>query len=728
VTKRSLKHKLKKTTKHQFLIGKYAFSRAKLAAIILAFGIIGGYVLIHSFAATTGPPPPPTIYLDLQNQTLPVNSNFTVTIREDSGTTAINAVQANLSYPANLIDFVSIDSSTSAFDVNAAASGGAGVIDLARGKTGTLTGPQVVAVVTFHTKTTSGAANIAFTSGTALVNSTNNQDLLGSLAATRGGTYTVDTPPTISLTAPLNGATIKYGNTQTISSTATDAETSVSSVGVFIDGTSVATLTTSPYNYSWNTNGAALGSHTIQTKATDTTGNVSSSAVAAVTLADQTAPTASITAPVGGAVIRGSAVPVSATSTDNIGTVGVQFKLDGVNLGAEDTTSPYSISWDTTTATNAAHSLTAVARDAAGNTFTSSAVSVTADNVVPTVSITAPAAGATISGSSVAVSANATDNVSVSSVQFKVDGNNVGSSDTTSPYSTTLNTTALTNAAHNLTAVATDSAGNTTTSSAISITVNNVPPDTTPPTVSITAPTNNATVSGASVNVSATASDNVGVASVQFKLDGSNLGSLDTTSPYSTTLNTTSLANGNHTLTAVASDAAGNSTPSATITINVNNVVIPPPDTTAPTTPANLHSTATTTSSISLAWNASTDSGGSGLLGYKLYRNGTFIQQTSSLSFTDSGLAANTSYAYKITAIDNANNESAQSTVLNISTAANPPPPPTNNADLNHDGVVDIFDLSLLLANYGRTGTGDIDNNGIVDIFDLSRLLSQYQP
>src|SRR5438045_4537130 len=56
--------------------------------------------------------------------------------------------------------------------------------------------------------------------------------------------------------------------------------------------------------------------------------------------------------------------------------------------------------------------------------------------------------------------------------------------------------------------------------------------DTTPPTVSLSAPANGATVS-ATVTVSATASDNVGVASVQFQLDGTNLGSLDTTSPYS---------------------------------------------------------------------------------------------------------------------------------------------------------------------------------------------------
>ena len=64
---------------------------------------------------------------------------------------------------------------------------------------------------------------------------------------------------------------------------------------------------------------------------------------------------------------------VAANASDNVGVAGVQFKLDGANLGAEDTASPYSVTWNTTTATNGSHTLTAVARDAAGNTTTSTA-------------------------------------------------------------------------------------------------------------------------------------------------------------------------------------------------------------------------------------------------------------------------------------------------------------------------------------------------------------------
>ena len=91
--------------------------------------------------------------------------------------------------------------------------------------------------------------------------------------------------------------------------------------------------------------------------------------------ADTTAPTVSITSPSAGNVT--GTIAVSANAADAIGVTGVQFRLDGTALGAEDTASPYSVSWNTTTATPGPHTLTAVARDAAGNTRTSAPVNVT---------------------------------------------------------------------------------------------------------------------------------------------------------------------------------------------------------------------------------------------------------------------------------------------------------------------------------------------------------------
>ena len=90
---------------------------------------------------------------------------------------------------------------------------------------------------------------------------------------------------------------------------------------------------------------------------------------------DTTSPSVTMSAPADGSTVSGTTVTVSATASDNVGVVGVQFKLDGTtNVGAEDTTSPYSIVWNTTTVSNGSHTLSAVARDAAGNTGASAVV------------------------------------------------------------------------------------------------------------------------------------------------------------------------------------------------------------------------------------------------------------------------------------------------------------------------------------------------------------------
>ncbi|MGZ4411105.1 MAG: galactose oxidase-like domain-containing protein [Gaiellaceae bacterium] len=130
--------------------------------------------------------------------------------------------------------------------------------------------------------------------------------------------------------------------------------------------------------------GLATGTYFYVVKAEDAAANLSppSNQASATVAGDTTAPGVSLTAPANGATVSG-VVTVSANATDNVGVAGVQFKLDGQNLGAEDTTSPYSISWDTSTASNGTHALTAVARDAAGNTTTSAAVSVGVQNAAP---------------------------------------------------------------------------------------------------------------------------------------------------------------------------------------------------------------------------------------------------------------------------------------------------------------------------------------------------------
>jgi hypothetical protein len=97
---------------------------------------------------------------------------------------------------------------------------------------------------------------------------------------------------------------------------------------------------------------------------------------------DAAGPTVSITSPAGNSTATGT-ITVAASASDNVGVAGVQFKVDGTNIGAEDTSSPYSVSWNSTAVTNGSHTLTAVARDTSGLTATSIGVAV---NVVNTIS------------------------------------------------------------------------------------------------------------------------------------------------------------------------------------------------------------------------------------------------------------------------------------------------------------------------------------------------------
>jgi hypothetical protein len=189
------------------------------------------------------------------------------------------------------------------------------------------------------------------------------------------------------------------------------------------------------------------------------------------------------------------------------------------------------------------------------------------DTQPPSVSVTAPAAGAVLSGT-VTLSANASDNVGVAGVQFLLDGATIGAEDVAAPYALSLNTTSLAAGAHTISARARDAAGNVTTSTAVAVTVNNA--DTQPPSVSVTAPAAGAVLSG-TVTLSASASDNVGVAGVQFLLDGATIGAEDVAAPYALPLDTTPLAAGAHTVAARARDAAGNVTTSTVVGVTVNN-------------------------------------------------------------------------------------------------------------------------------------------------------------
>lgn len=175
------------------------------------------------------------------------------------------------------------------------------------------------------------------------------------------------------------------------------------------------------------------------------------------------------------------------------------------------------------------------------------------DSTAPTSSITSPASGSTVSGS-VQVNVSAGDNVGVTKVELYVKGV-LFASDTTSPYSFSLDSTQLSDGACDLYAVAYDAAGNTGSSSHVSVSVKNTP-DLNPPKVSIKSPLADSKLAK-KTTVSATASDDNGVTKMEVYVDGL-LKTTVSSASLSWSWNTANVTAGAHVITTKAYDAAGN--------------------------------------------------------------------------------------------------------------------------------------------------------------------------
>ena len=190
----------------------------------------------------------------------------------------------------------------------------------------------------------------------------------------------------------------------------------------------------------------------------------------------------------------------------------------------------------------------------------------TPTNKPPTVSLTAPAAGATFTApATINLAATASDPENqLARVEF-YQGSTLIATDTASPYTATWSSAPA--GTYALTAVAVDAAGNRTTSAPVSVTVNATTNK--PPTVSLTAPAAGATFTApATISLAATASDPENqLARVEFYRSGTLISS-DTAAPYTATWS--SAPAGTYSLTAVAVDAAGNRTTSAAVSITVN--------------------------------------------------------------------------------------------------------------------------------------------------------------
>ncbi|MFH1957900.1 MAG: Ig-like domain-containing protein [bacterium] len=182
------------------------------------------------------------------------------------------------------------------------------------------------------------------------------------------------------------------------------------------------------------------------------------------------APSVSITNPADGATVSGT-VSVTVSASDDNGISRVQFYIDGV-IKSTDTSSPYSYSWDTTAESEGSHTVKVTAYDTANQTA-SVQHTVTVDNdPEPSVSITSPADGATVSGT-VSVTASASDDNGISKVEFYID-DTLKATDTSSPYSYSWDTTAESESSHIAKVTAYDTA-NQTASSQYTVTVDNIP-------------------------------------------------------------------------------------------------------------------------------------------------------------------------------------------------------------------------------------------------------------
>ncbi len=182
--------------------------------------------------------------------------------------------------------------------------------------------------------------------------------------------------PSVSITAPANGASFVAPASVTIDATASDSDGTVSSVAFYQGTTLLGTDTTSPYSFAWTN--VAAGSYSLTAVATDNAGATKTSTAVAITVNNpgNVAPTASITSPTAGATFSAPAsITINANAADTDGTVSRVAFYQGTTLLGTDTTSPYSFTWTGVAA--GTYSLTARATDNGGATGTSTAVSVT---------------------------------------------------------------------------------------------------------------------------------------------------------------------------------------------------------------------------------------------------------------------------------------------------------------------------------------------------------------
>ncbi len=487
-------------------------------------------------------------------------------------------------------------------------------------------------------------------------------DNAGSTTTSAGATVVVSstTAPAVAITSPATGSSVGVNTLTTITATASSLNGFIASVQFFVNGNSLGTDTAFPYSIAWTPTGT--GTYTLTARATDNTGNFTDSTAAVVTVGSSTPPTVSLTSPItGSAYTVGTTVNLAATAADPDGTIAqVQFFVNGVVQGT-DTSSPYGVTW--APGSTGTYTVTAQATDNSGNVTTSTAATVTIGaNAPPTISLTSPSTGLSYGlGNQVLIAATASDSDGkIASVQFFANGVAVGSA-TAAPFNVSWRPTAA--GTYSLTGVATDDVGNIATSTAVSVTVTSA----SAPTVTVTNPLSTQTYGvGSAVPFTVTTSGGNGpIAQVQFFINGAPL-STDTASPYAATW--TPVASGTYSLLAVATDSAGVSSNSSSLSITITGNSAPTVSLSTPTAGASLIAG----SAVSLVAAAS-DADGT-VTGVRFLANGTIVGTGSSAPFTATWTpTAAGVYSVIAEATDNSGNVTS-STAVAVTVLANQAP------------------------------------------------------
>jgi subtilisin family serine protease len=207
-----------------------------------------------------------------------------------------------------------------------------------------------------------------------------------------------NTPPSVAITSPAEGAAFLAPAAIAIAATASDSDDGIQQVAFYANGALVGTDALSPYAFTWHN--VAPGSYTLTAVAMDNVGATTTSAVVSVSVAaSNVPPSVAIASPAGGAIFTAPAsVIVTADALDTDGAVAsVTFYANGTPIGI-DTSGPYSVTWNTVAAGQ--YTLTAVAADNLGSTATSAPVPITVAPIPGRINVALAANGAGATASS----------------------------------------------------------------------------------------------------------------------------------------------------------------------------------------------------------------------------------------------------------------------------------------------------------------------------------------